>query len=255
MSNYVPANPLLDTALALQKGLIAEATNGKFPGGDAAYKEARHVLLAHPSARSLVPTFLRRCTDLQQFWSHVKGERSTYQGRRELLWEQFGPLIERLESFDATPSVAPISMTLRAFDVDSVHAVWQKALDRRAHDPEGAITAAKSLLETVCKHILDDDGVSYPGDADLPKLWALAADVLKLSPRQHQEEVFKAILGNCQSVVNNLGAIRNRIGDAHGQGRRQVRPKPRHAELAVNLAGTMASFLVSTWLDRKAGAG
>jgi hypothetical protein len=53
--------------------------------------------------------------------------------------------------------------------------------------------------------------------------------------------------------TNNLAAIRNRVGDAHGQGRRPVKPKSRHAELAVNLAGTMASFLVSTWMDRKAG--
>ncbi|WP_368854819.1 abortive infection family protein [Methylosinus sp. Ce-a6] len=58
------------------------------------------------------------------------------------------------------------------------------------------------------------------------------------------------MLGNRQSVVNHLGAIRNKIGDAHGRGRRPVKPKPRHAELAVNLAGTMASFLVSTWKER-----
>jgi hypothetical protein len=62
--------------------------------------------------------------------------------------------------------------------------------------------------------------------------------------------VFKSILGNCQSIVNNLASIRNKIGDAHGQGRKAVRAKPRHAELAVNLAGTMASFLVATWMAR-----
>jgi hypothetical protein len=39
---------------------------------------------------------------------------------------------------------------------------------------------------------------------------------LNLAPHQHQEEVLKTILGNCQSVVNYLGAIRNKIGDAHG---------------------------------------
>jgi hypothetical protein len=134
-----------------------------------------------------------------------------------------------------------------------VQAAWQKALDRRAADPEGAITAARTLLETVCKHVLDDAQVAFPDDADLPKLWALAAEHLNLAPHQHQENIFKAILGNCQSVVNHLGAIRNRIGDAHGQGRRPVRPKARHAELAVNLAGTMAAFLVATWQERQGG--
>jgi hypothetical protein len=119
-------------------------------------------------------------------------------------------------------------------------------------DHEGAITAARTLVETVCKHILDDANVTYDDNLDLPKLWALTAKEANLAPQQHQEGVFRAILGDCQSVVNNLAAIWNREGDAHGQGRRQVRPKPRHAELAVNLAGTMAAFLVATWHDRGA---
>ncbi len=33
---------------------------------------------------------------------------------------------------------------------------WRKALDRRHDDPDGAITAARSLLESVCKRILDE---------------------------------------------------------------------------------------------------
>ena len=48
-------------------------------------------------------------------------------------------------------------------------------------------------------------------------------------------------------------AIRNIAGDAHGQGRRPVKPTPRHADLAVNLAGSMAALLVATWLEQGAG--
>jgi hypothetical protein len=148
----------------------------------------------------------------------------------------------------------PITAALKAFDPDHVHVAWQKALDRRERDPEGAITAARMLLETVCKSILDEADSAYPDTADLPKLWALAAELLNLAPHQHQEEVFKATLGNCQSVVNHLGAIRNKIGDAHGQGRKPIKPKARHAELVVNLAGTMAAFLVATWKERNTAA-
>ena len=75
------------------------------------------------------------------------------------------------------------------------------------------------LLESVGKHILDEARKPYDNDVDLPKLWALTAQNLNIAPHQHQVEVFKAILGNCQSVVNSLGAIRNKIGDAHGQGK------------------------------------
>ena len=240
----------LDQAIRLQNGLIACATGGSFDGGDPAYKELRRSLAERPDTKDKLPSFVRRCSDVGQFWGFIKYELGTYRERRSLIWDGFRPLIEYLEAQDRSPGVAPITAALEAFDPDHVHAAWQKALDRRLSDPEGAITAARMLLETVCKHILDEAQIGYADNVDLPKLWALASEHLNLAPHQHQESVFKAILGNCQSVVNYLGSIRNQIGDAHGQGRRPVKPKPRHAELAVNLAGTMAAFIVSTWKER-----
>jgi len=47
-------------------------------------------------------------------------------------------------------------------------------LERRATDPEGAITAARTLLETVCKHILDEKGEPYEDGIPLPKLYNTA---------------------------------------------------------------------------------
>lgn len=144
-----------------------------------------------------------------------------------------------------------ISQVLVSFDDGGVHHAWQKALERRTSDPEGAITAAKTLLETVCKYIIDETAGAYGDSDDLPTLYATAANHLKLAPSQHNEKVFKSILGNCQSVVGNLAALRNKLSDSHGQGKRHVKPQARHAELAVNLAGSMATFLVSTWNARK----
>ena len=59
--------------------------------------------------------------------------------------------------------------------------------------------------------------------------------------------MFKRILGGCQTVVENLGALRNRLSDAHGKSKNAVRAEPRNAELAVNLAGTMATYILATW--------
>ncbi|WP_374616776.1 abortive infection family protein [Thauera aminoaromatica] len=58
------------------------------------------------------------------------------------------------------------------------------------------------------------------------------------------------MLGGVTSVVHGLGAMRNRLGGAHGQGKKPVRPAPRHAQLAVNLAGTAALFVIETWLAK-----
>jgi len=149
------------------------------------------------------------------------------------------------------PADELISQVLSSFDESGVHHSWQKALDRRTSDPKGAITAAKTLLETVCKHVIDEAGDKYGANDDLPKLYATAAACLQLAPSQHSEQVFKSILGNCQSIVGNLAGLRNKLGDSHGQGKHHVKPQARHAELAVNLAGSMAMFLVSTWNVRK----
>jgi Abortive infection C-terminus/AbiJ N-terminal domain 3 len=153
------------------------------------------------------------------------------------------------------PADELISEALASFDEAGVREAWRKALERRSSDPEGAITSAKTLLETVCKHIIEDgDGSKYGYNDDLPKLYYLAAVQLNLAPSQHTELLFKSILGNCQSVVGQLSSVRNKLGDSHGQGRGFVRPKARHAELAVNLAGTMAMFLIATWREGKGNA-
>ncbi|MFP3547641.1 abortive infection family protein, partial [Rhizobium sp. SIMBA_035] len=102
-------------------------------------------------------------------------------------------------------------------------------------DPEGAITAARTLLETVCKHVLDEVRTPYTDKEDLPKLYGMVAQKLNLAPSQHTEEPIKAILGGAMNLVNGLGTLRNRLSDSHGRGgKAPVKPAARHAALAVN---------------------
>jgi hypothetical protein len=98
--------------------------------------------------------------------------------------------------------------------------------------------------------VLDSSGDSYKDD-DLPKLYSKTAKVLNLAPSQHTEDAFKAILGGCDTVIQNLGTLRNKMGDAHGQGRKPVKAAPRHAALTVNLAGAMATFILKAWNIRR----
>ena len=157
---------------------------------------------------------------------------------------------EVVEGTNRAPVDPVVSDTLLKFDADGVHAVWQKALERRHADPEGAITTARTLLETGCKRVLDEIGGSYTDRDDLPALYRAVAMQLQIAPSQHTEDTFKRILGGATSVVEGLGSLRNKIGDAHGQGKRPVRPTERHAQLAVNLAGAVATFIVETWAAR-----
>jgi hypothetical protein len=235
-----------ERALALMNALVDFVAGGSLSDK---YVQIRKELTSDPSIKHLLPDVLIKCRDAGAVWGYAKSLSPQWEPRRQRIRESFEPLLGHLES-KASPAVDLISGTLSSYDVGGVHAVWDKALKRTQGDPDGAVTAARTLLEEVCKHLLDE-GVEpetlYKHGDDLPKLYRLASEKLNLAPSQHSEEAFKRILGGCTSVVEGLGSLRNKVGDAHARGKRQVRVLPRHAHLAVNLAGAMALYLIETW--------
>lgn len=241
-----------ERALTFRNGLIAEATGSSIDG--AVYRLLRAEFMADPATSKLLPKFVKTCADSGDFWQFIKYEFSTYRERRDYLRSEFDALINYLEK-NYAPATEGISGVLETFDMEGVGGAWRKALERVSGDPEGAITAARTLIETVCKHVLDEGvepGTKYANVDDLPKLYNLVAKELNLAPSQHTEGVFKQILGGCTAVIEGLGALRNRVGDAHGQGKRPVRVNARHATLAVNLAGATATFIIETFNARNA---
>ena len=218
-------------------------------GGDTSYEDyeyKRAELLSEPLLQPYFPEWLVRCRYGGQFWSLMKETSPTYQGRREFLWSDFEPLLEPIEKRGIEPASLSLKETLKKCSSKNVSEAWSRCFQRREDDPEGAITSARTMLESVCKFILEEHEVSYSSRDDLQKLYKRAASVLNLSPGQHNEQIFKQILTGCGSLVNGLASLRNAFGDAHGKGSRQVKPSKRHAELAVNLAGTISAFLIST---------
>lgn len=230
--------------------MTAEATGNEASRPE--YHQLRRQLMSDPVAWKHAPRVLRTCRTLDQFWGFIQPRFATYRERRTYLHEEFQPLLDVLENFAASPADELAAEAARTLDAAAVTASWERALERRSSDPPGAVTAARTMIESVCKTILDDAGIAYAPRDDLPKLYRMVAEELRLAPSQHTEEQFKRILGGCQSVVEGLGSVRNRDSDSHGHGRLAVRPAPRHAALAVNLAGSMASFLIETWSARQA---
>jgi len=242
-----------EVVLQLKNLLVARATGDDDPQFFAEYHHLRRRLIVDEGAeiRDLLPTFVKNCRTVEEFWHHVRDDYPGYQNRRNYLNREFTPLLDFLEGIPPETGQPLFSVLDTLPNWEHVTHEWNKARRRLASDPDGAITSARALLESVCKHILDDTGVNYKADDSLPNLYFLTVQQLNLAPSQHAEEGFKKILGNAQAVVNELGALRNNQGDAHGKGRKAYRPAARHAELAVGFAGTIASFLVSTWQQRK----
>ncbi len=117
------------------------------------------------------------------------------------------PIYKMQRAILGSPADHGISAALQAFDPNDVHGRWIAAVERRADDPQGAITLARTLLEDVCKWILDEAEAEYPDNADLPVLYRRLAKVLRLSPDDHTEQTFKQLLGSCQQIVELLGSL------------------------------------------------
>ncbi len=241
-----------DRAEFLQNTLIGHATQDGCGGTDEDYVQLRKYFLENPSTKDLVPRWVRVNRNTSQFWQFIKFEFSTYAERRRFIWDEMNPLLDYCETKQSFPPEKSISDVLQNFDEAGINTAWQKALERKSNDPEGAITISRTILESVCRHILDERGIKYNAQKiELPELYKKTAKELNLAPSQHTEKVFKQILGGCSGIINGLGALRNKLGDAHGKGKKPVKPAPRHAELAVNLSGSMALYLIETYNAQK----
>ena len=205
------------------------------------YEYVRRLIIQNDCYRAYLPKWVGTCRDASSFWNLIKGKYDNYRERCLFIDEEFEELFHYLETKSETPFGKNI-----LFDEAYIHSLWDKALSRKDNDPEGAITAARSLLETVLKHILGELAVKYKNNGKLSELYREVAKQLNMAPEQHQEQIFKQILDGASDVVNGLGALRNKLGDAHGKDSRSVKPSPRHSELAVNLAGSMAMFIYKT---------
>lgn len=215
------------------------------------WEESRGEVLAQPELLRRIPDWVASCRWGSQFWSFIKAQSSTYQGRRKFIRASLDPVFAFIERGETELSAASIEPLLGKVSSAAVGEAWARAQSRRETDPEGVITAARSLLESTCKYILDELGEKYKDSDDLPQLYRGAASALNLSPASHTEQIFKQILSGCFSVVNGMAALRNEYGDAHGKGTKAVKPTTRHADLALNLAGSIAAFLINTYEARK----
>jgi len=247
------SDDVLISAKALQN-LLVEIARGGNRDRDEEFDKLRNAIVLDRAIAYKMPAFLYEVRSCKQFWRFIQPKYPGYAEREQYIYAEFQPLLRYLENKKAGISEAPHDNFVKSalLKINSKHVLdeWGKALKRCKEDPENAITMARTLIESICKSILDEANIDYDKVFNIRKLYEKVAEHLKLNPEQHDEKIFKQILGGCISVVDGLAALRNSKGDAHGKGKGKVKPKPRHAKLAVNLSGALASYLVETWEAR-----
>jgi hypothetical protein len=138
-----------------------------------------------------------------------------------------------------TPSDKALTDLLTRISSENIREKWEKALNRRVTDPSGAITAARSLLETTLKWIIEERGGKTTENNR--ELFSKTIAALGLSVKEQPIE--KTIEG-LNSIIWGIGEMRNRLGDAHGATSSSIPPSVSEAGFCVNLAGAAALFLL-----------
>jgi len=174
--------------------------------------------------------------------------RSLYPDGLEL--RRIGSKYKLLPSSGVAPVTEELDERLRLLDYDSVDTSFREALAQAESNPSNATKEACSLIESVCKCILDEIGEPYPRKDDIQGLVKALSAKLNLSPaRTDIEQDVKQILGGLITVTNGIGALRTHEG-AHGKGKGVVPIDSRIARLAIHAASTIALFYIETWQKR-----
>lgn len=144
----------------------------------------------------------------------------------------------------------------KALDFDTVTREIDRALSNAEADPEDAVTAACSVLESVCRSILLDMGEELPGKKDISGLMKALQDLLGLSPGRTDlpadvADDVRQVLSGLTTTAKGIGALRTHGGDAHGRERGRKSVDARIARLAVHSASTVSLFLIETWERQK----
>ncbi|UYQ73464.1 abortive infection family protein [Pelagibacterium flavum] len=163
-----------------------------------------------------------------------------------------GKRVRLVELEQHSGAVVALTEKVEAIGFDTVKRDVDRALAAATSDPEDAVTAACSIVESVCRSILVDLQGGLPAKRDLSGLYRAVQEPLGLSPTKDgipdeiAEDVRNALSG-LVTAVRSIGALRTHGGDAHGREKGFRRVDTRIARLAVYSASAIALFLIETW--------
>lgn len=249
MTQSFPISEVLILVERFKTYLLLKTTDGTVSDSHD-FAICRRIILEDQRIEDLIPVYIKLCRSPDEFRSWFQDSFDRYKERRNHISSTINPILERLDMLKKKHSSVS-GDAIEKVDNPHIRDYWEKAKKRLGDDPDGALTAARSLLESVCKHILDDLSVDYNESDDLPAIYKAASNSLDLAPSQHTEAIFKQILGGCHSIVQGLGSLRSKIGDAHGKGVNGVKAAPRHAKFSVDIAGATSIFLLETLKEVK----
>lgn len=181
-------------------------------------------------------------------WS---GSTSRYNDKYAQLYQKCKAVVDRLDG--STVAIVQTAQDLKAkFSSDYLSRQIDLMVQMQTSDPTNAIGMAKELIESCCKTILDEKGITYTKNDDVPQLADKTMGALNLLPANIQPtdrgaDAIKAVLGNLRAIPTKLAEIRNPFGSGHGKSASFKGLEVRHAKLAVGSSITFVDFIWSSY--------
>ncbi|WP_415895896.1 abortive infection family protein [Neptuniibacter sp. PT34_22] len=134
----------------------------------------------------------------------------------------------------------------------AAHDDFERAIAFIDTDPEQAMGSASSILESICKGVLERLKITIPKDQTLKSLVKATYGAMDLSPESHADPDIKQVLGGIANAAVGIGVIRTKHSSFHGRtdAQKRYRLTARHARLAVGSSAVLGCFLIETYLER-----
>mgnify|MGYP001162074927 CR=1 FL=1 len=239
-----------DNALSEAMRLLKERSEHRMDDREEEFAAARSILIGSPLLAQDARAFLTRHRTLQQFWDRAASRYTHYRERREIVDLAFESTLARMEHGEPTSLVELDEDVLHDLDMSEALRLWEKAKNRLEGDADGALTLTRTLLETVCKKILDAFGEAYGGGDTAQNLCRRALSLvlpIEVAGREHFRQFTRSVL----NIVEHISLYRAEESDAHGSA--ALRAIERfEAAYAVDLAGSTSLFLIECYRATRA---
>ncbi|MDQ0205231.1 abortive infection family protein [Alkalicoccobacillus murimartini] len=220
---------------------------------DSLFKDCRNIIkrLIPLKDSFSMPLFLRTSRSIEEavnyLTSNLEYEENLYTINSHIILS-FNEFIDYLEEEQIDVKIIHVECEVPK-ELTFIHILESisKCEDRiNIADYSGAVTSAKTLVEGVCKEIIN----RFPEEIDkkkydLPSLFTEVRKNLNLNPRDpHLDKSLKEVLTGLIKIVNGISEIRNMQGDSHIP---KYKIDRHHALLVVNSAKTLVTFIFNTY--------
>jgi hypothetical protein len=216
-----------------------DATPGENASAEAEFIRLAAEFRGDDRERDLMPAIIAQASSLGNLFKDLQGREKSRSPRKALVNREFDDWLER-HRLDAAPgpAIAP------AFDWKAVQQDWERATAELVTDPSNAMTSAVSALESVLKHVVEKSGGTVREGQKLHELWYDVRQILSrtLPPGPRSTALLNALQG-LSDAVSALGALRNKVGSAHGRGQSHVPATRAEASLVVYGAGAIGKTI------------